>query len=392
MLITDLVYIDTSGYHFADYPSFQSWLIGQYQAIYGADADVSANTQDGQFLAVLAQAFYDVAALGGSVYNSFSPSSAQGVGLSRVVKINGIKRKIPSFSTVTLTIVGVSGTIITNGIATDSLQNKWNLPATVTIPGGGSIAVTATNEVAGAIAAGANTITTIFTPTLGWQTVNNAAEATLGAAVETDAELRMRQTLSTADASLTVLEGTAGAVSNVAGVTKVNPYENDTAITDVNSVPSHTIAIGVVGGDDTDIAQEIFNHKGPGCGTFGNQTETVYDDRGMPNTIKFNRPDTISIQATVTGAAGQGWSTDYEVLIQQAVAAAINALVIGGTVIASQLIIAAYLNGTAPGRTFSITTLTIGREGGGQSTANIVLDYNENGVCDPDVDVVVTIS
>lgn len=392
MQITDLVYIDSTGYHFADYPTFQAWLIAQYQTIYGADVDLSANTQDGQFIAILAQSFYDMAAVGGAVFNSFSPVTAQGVGLSRVVKINGIKRKVPSFSTVTLTIVGVGGTVISNGIATDSLGNKWALPATVTIPGGGSIAVTGTAEVAGALAAAPSTITTIFTPTLGWQTVNNAGAAALGAPVESDAELRIRQALSTADPSLTVLEGTAGAVSNLPGVTKVNPYENDTDSTDANSVPSHSIAIGVVGGVDQDIAQEIFNHKGPGCGTYGNTSEDVTDDKGVPATINFNRPTNPSIQATVTLASGTGWSSDYEDLIKTAVAAQINALPIGGTVVASQLILAAYLIGTAPGLTYTITTLVIGISSGMQSGANIDLTYNQNGVCDPDTDVTVVVT
>src|SRR5271165_3585040 len=106
MTLTDLVYIDSTGHHFADYPSFQTWLTGQYQSIYGADVILTPDSQDGQFLAILARAFYDTAALGASVYNSFSPVTAQGVGLSRLVKINGLTRLSPSFSTVVLTLVG----------------------------------------------------------------------------------------------------------------------------------------------------------------------------------------------------------------------------------------------------------------------------------------------
>ncbi len=130
MEITDLVYIDDTGYHFSDYPAFLSWLQDKYRGVYGADVYLEADSQDGQFLAILAKAFYDTAAVGASVYNSFSPVTAQGVGLARLVKINGLTKQVPSFSTVILTIVGTAATVITDGVAKDTLGQKWLLPAT----------------------------------------------------------------------------------------------------------------------------------------------------------------------------------------------------------------------------------------------------------------------
>lgn len=391
MDITGLVYIDTTGYHFADYPTFLSWLQGQYRAIYGADVYLEADSQDGQFVAILAKALYDTASVGGSAFNSFSPVTAQGAGLSRVVKINGLSRRIPSNSTVDLTIVGQSGTVITGGIATDALSQKWLLPTT-TIPGGGTVVATAVAELPGAVAAAPATITTIFTPTLGWQTVNNVAAATPGAPVESDAELRVRQSISTADPSLTVLEGTAGAVGNLAGVTKVRPYENNTGSTDANSLPPHSISICVVGGDDVAVAQEIQLHKTPGTNTFGNTSELVYDSHGMPINISFNRAVTATIQCQVTISTLVGWSVDFVTLIQQAVADVINAGQIGDTVLITKLYAPAYLVGTPAGATFDISSLELGKNGGGLSGSNVTLTYRENPVCvaASDVTVVVT--
>lgn len=391
MQITDLAFIDTTGYHFADYPTFLTWIQGVYRGIYGEDVYLEADSQDGQFLAVLAKAFYDTAALGGSVYSSFSPTTAQGAGLARVVKINGLTKRVPSNSTVELTIVGQAGTVLTNAVAQDSLQQKWNIPTT-TIPGGGSVAATAVADQPGAIAAAANTVTTIFTPTRGWQTVNNASPATPGAPVETDAQLRIRQALSTANPSLTVLDGTVGGVANLAGVTKVRGYENDTEITDANSIPAHNISLAVVGGDDVEIAQEILLHKTPGVGTFGDTSETVYDAHGMPVDISFNRAVTASIQATVTISTTVGWSDDYVALIQNAVAAVINAGQIGDTILITKLYAPAYLLGTPAGLTFDISAITIGIDSGMQSAANIDLDYNQNPVCGPTTDVTVVIT
>lgn len=391
MLLTDLVFIDAAGYHFADFPSFQTWLIEQYQGIYGTDVYLGPDSQDGQFLSILAQAFFDTASLGASVYNSFSPVSAQGSGLSRNVKINGLTRQVPSNSTVELTIVGTTGTVLLNAIAQDSLNQKWDIP-TCTIDMSGSITQTAVAQDPGAIAAEPGTVNTIFTPTLGWQTVNNAAAATIGAPVESDAQLRIRQAISTADPSLTVLDGTTGGIANLSGVQKVRPYENDTDTTDGNGIPEHSICMVVVGGDDVAICDEIALHKTPGTGTFGDVSNLVYDAHGMPLLISFQRATVAHIQATVTGSKGVGYSSSFADLIKAAVAAAINAGKIGDTVLLSKMFAPAYLIGTPAGLTYSIATITLGLNGGSQSAANVTLDFEENPVCDPDVDVTVNIS
>src|SRR5271165_5773944 len=213
--VSDLAYIDSTGYHYADFPTFLAFVQSNFQAIYGADVYLGSDSQDGQWTTFLAQAFFDTAALGASVYNSFSPATAQGIGLSRNVKINGLSRLVASYSTDTVSVGGTAGTVILNGVAQDTLGQLWNLPASVTIPSGGTIDVTATAQNIGAVDAASSTITTIFTPTLGWQTVTNAAAATPGAPVETDAALRVRQAQSTSLPANSVFEATVGALENL---------------------------------------------------------------------------------------------------------------------------------------------------------------------------------
>lgn len=395
MELSDLVYIDSTGFHFADYPTFLQFFTDGYQGIYGADTNLAADTQDGQFIAIQAKAAYDTASIAASTYNSFSPVTAQGVGLSRNVKINGINRRVPTNSVVDLTIVGQSGTVLTDAIATDALNQKWLIPVT-TIPGGGSVTATAVAELPGAITADANTINQIFTPTRGWQTVNNVLAATPGEPVETDAELRLRQQQSTANPSLTVLDGTNGAVLNVSGVLKERGYENDTGTTDGNGLPAHSISILVKGGDDVEIANAIALHKTPGTRTFatgaGAVSEIVYDAHGMPLTINFQRPTSVTIKAEITIAVDIGWTSEYEALIQQAVADFINENRIGDTVIISKLFTPAYLTGTPAGQTFDITTLEIGKNMDPVGDVNIVLDYDEEAICVADTDVTVIVT
>jgi uncharacterized phage protein gp47/JayE len=380
--LSDLAYIDDTGYHYADYPTFLQWVTEGYQAIYGADVYIDPDSQDGQRMAVEAQAAYDTAALGSSVYNSFSPTSAQGTGLARLVKINGLEKESASYSTVTVTVGGTAGTVITNGVVQDTVGQKWDLPTVVTIPGGGSIDVVATAEAIGAVNAASGTITTIFTPTRGWQTVTNAAAATPGAPVEPDATLRLRQQASVADPSLTVFEGTLGGVENLTGVTKVRGYENDTDLTDGNGLPPHSICVVVAGGADDDIAQEIQIHKTPGTDTYGDVTVPVTDSRGMPLDIEFQRAVTATISVRITLAQKTGWSTDFEPLIAAAVAAVINGGEIGDDVLLTKLYGPAYLTGVGAG-TYDISTIELKKNSGSFAAANVSLDFDENPVCDP---------
>lgn len=398
MELTDLAYIDENGYFFADYPTFLAYFQEKYRGIYGADVYLEADSQDGQFLAIQAKAAYDSAALGAATYASFSPATAQGAGLARVVKINGIRKRIATNSTVDVTIVGTAATTITNGVVQDTLNQKWNLPTTVTIPGGGTITVTATAQEIGAVAAAAHTVNRIFTPTRGWQTVDNTLAATAGEPVETDPALRIRQAASTANPSLTVLEGTSGAVANVAGVTAVRPYENDTETTDSNTLPAHSIAIVVEGGDSTDVAQAIQVHKTPGTTTYGTTTVVVYDSHGMPISIHFYRPTPVTITATVTIAANDQYSSDYDDLIADAIAEAINSGAsseqgnrIGGTVLITKLYGPTYLPG-APGTTYDVVSLTIGKNVAPQAGINIPIAFNEIPVCVAATDVTVVVT
>ncbi|MBR8654278.1 hypothetical protein KDH83_13330 [Achromobacter sp. Marseille-Q0513] len=322
--------IDATGIHAPTYAEVLAFLQSQFRAIYGADTYLEADSQDGQLLAIIAAAINDTNTAAVQVYNSFSPAKGIGAALSSNVKINGISRASASASTVDLRIVGQAGTTIQNGIAKDANQQQWALPASVVIPPSGELTVTASNTGQGAIAAPAGTITQIGTPTLGWQSVTNPAAATPGAPVETDAALRVRQAVSVALPSRTVLEGTVGAVASIAGVARYRAYENDTNATDANGIPSHSISLVVDGGDAMAIASAIAAKKTPGTGTYGTTTEVVTDIYGIAHPIHFFRPTTAPITAVITIKALTGYTTMTGNQIKQAVAGYVNAVEIGG--------------------------------------------------------------
>ncbi|SAK20079.1 putative bacteriophage protein [Burkholderia multivorans] len=376
--------IDANGITAPTYAEVLAYLQDQYRSIYGADTYLEPDSQDGQILGVFAKAISDVNSVAIAIYRSFSPATAQGDALSSNVKINGIVRKVASYSSADLVLVGQAGATITNGAAKDTNGMQWLLPATVTIPPSGTITVTATCATIGDVSARAGTINQIATPALGWQSVTNPADAAEGAPVESDAVLRQRQTVSTALPSLTVLDGIIGAVANVSGVTRYVAYENDTSATDANGIPSHSISLVVEGGDATAIANAIAAKKTPGSGTYGTTAVIVTDIYGRPITIRFFRPVAAPIAATVTIKALTGYTSQTGQQIQQAVSDYINGVQIGGGLSGSvewgDALTAA--NSVGGGVTFKLSGLTLtGPRGAG--SPDVALLFNEAASCTP---------
>ncbi|WP_047236637.1 baseplate J/gp47 family protein [Chromobacterium subtsugae] len=365
-------------------PAFGDILTGLqsiYQGIYGSDAYLGNDSQDGQFLAAIASVINDSNAACISVFNSFSPATAQGEGLSRMVKINGLRRLVPSNSTVDLQIVGVAGTPINNGIAGDG-TNQWQLPATVIIPPAGTITVTATCATPGAVLAQPGAVNKIRTPTQGWQSVTNASAATPGNVVEPDVALRARQASSTALPSLTVLAGIIGAVSAVLGVTQVRAYENDTGTPDVNGIPGNKIALVVTGGDATAIANAIAAKKTPGGGTFGTTTVTVNDVYGIPHQISFSRPSFVPITAAVSIKALAGYTSAAGNAIVAGILTYIAGLGTGGGPSSSVEWDAALAaaKSTGYGNTYKILSVTLSRASGA-GAPDVPIAFNEQATC-----------
>ena len=373
--------ISAAGISAPQYADILAYLQTQYKAIYGQDVYLGNDSQDGQFLAIIAASINDSNAAAVAVYNAFSPATAQGNGLSSNVKINGLARQQATNSTVAVTLVGVAGTPINNGMVADANGNNWLLPATVTIPTAGQVTVTATAQNAGAITAAIGTVTNIKTPAYGWQSVSNASAAVTGAAGETDAALRVRQASSVALPSLTVLAGIVGALQVLSGVTQVKAYENDSGTTDSNGIPAHNIAMVVQGGDVNQIGATILAKKQPGTGTYGTTSVSVTDGAGIAHTIKFSQPTTVPVAVAIQLHALTGYTSAIAAEIQAAVAAYINGLTIGQAVMITRLYVPAQLAGNADALTFEVVSVLAAAKPGTPGSTDVAIAWNQLATC-----------
>lgn len=369
--------INEAGVSIPTYDDVYQSLQASFQVIYGNDAYLDPDSQDGQLLAVFAKAIHDTNQAVVSMYRSFSPATAVGDALSSNVKINGITRKVASKSQVQVTLTGVANTLITNGVVEDLGGQKWALPASVVIPTGGSITVTATCQDEGAVEVGVGQVTRISTPTLGWQAVTNPAFASLGAPVETDAQLRLRQASSVSVTSLSVMEALRSAVAAVPNVQMLRVYENDTGAPDSNGLPAHSISVVAYGGASADLASVIRLKKTPGAATYGSTTVAVPDELGDLYNISFfyAAVQTIKVKVQITPLGGYVSSTDD--LIKQAIVDYINSLAIGQRVDQGRLYLPAQLYGAGElFKTFEINGILLSISPAVWADADVTIAFN----------------
>ena len=87
----------------------------------------------------------------------------------------------------------------------------------------------------------------------------------------------------------------ASIYSNVDGVTTCLVYENTSDTKDNEGRPPHSIEVVVEGGQENDIAQDIWNHKAGGIDTFGTVSGIATDSQGVQHTMNFNRAERVKV-------------------------------------------------------------------------------------------------
>lgn len=375
--------IDDSGIHAPTYDQILAWLKGKYRSIYGDDAYLENDSLDGQWLGVLALQFSQVNGVCIQTYNSFNPKTAGTDALTRNVKINGIKRALPTYSTVDVTLIGSPGTAIKNASVGDTNNNKWILPALITIPPSGEITVTARSEKAGAIFATAGSVNKILTPTRGWLSVSNANTSSMGQDIENNARLRQRQSLSVANSSMSQTEAIRGVLLELNNVTRCKTFENKTNTTDNNGLPPKSVCIVVSGGDGQEIAKIMHIKKSMGCAWYGNTNVTIMNSYGDPCEVSLYRPDIKNISFHIQITTTESYSADTADSIAENLASYVNELDIGDKILLNKLYGPANLYGAAQSKTYEIESLTI-QVDGMDIAGDYTLPFGCVAFCDPD--------
>lgn len=384
-------YLDELGMHIPTYRDILQDLLDSMKNIFGSDIYLDEDSMDYQQISIFARKIYDVNSLALLVYNNRTSNTAVGVGLDNLCALVGIKRKPATYSECQLVVTGDAGTVIKNGKANDGTYN-WLLPDEVTIPSNGTITVQATCETAGYITAAPNTINTIATPLYGWYGVTNQYAATPGTNVETDANLRARYYVSTMLPAASIFDSMLASLYQIADVTRIKGYENDTNVVSSEGFPGHSVTFVVEGGDDGEIAEQIYLKKTPGCYTNGTTDVEVLSEAGNVTHIHFYRPTYKDIYVKVKLTKLSGYNSGVESKIKAALVDYIKNVDIHDTIyrqILISVIIGQLTSTTSP--EFSVTDVQMSTNGQTYSTADIALLFNEAGNSSIDkIDIEVT--
>lgn len=199
----------------------------------------------------------------------------------------------------------------------------------------------------GPIPVPATSLIEINTPVTGWNSVSNPTAGLTGRDIETDDELRLRRNQSIIKGNATDEAIRSNVFNNITGVTSVTVTSNRTESVDSESRPPHSFEAVVEGGDDTEIAQEIFDRQPAGIQSYGNTNVTITDSQGYDHEIYFSRSVAVYAYVRVKRSlySEETYPTNGDDLIKQAIVdwSLIDSNIsIGTDIITTRLIVPVY--------------------------------------------------
>lgn len=377
--MANFVYTDNNGILVADTSDIKSEIQAEMQTALGDDISLEEGTPQGRLIDMETESRSQVAINNAYIANMWNFNQSSGLALDAWGSNFGLERNGAASSRVTATVTGIAGTIISQG-SKASTEDGYLFYAenNITIGLGGSATGTFLSVEKGAIPCAANTLTKIIDGTLGWESITNAAAATLGNTRQSDASFKQEFYNSGLFLGFSLWQDYENALNSVENVISSYIYDNgestsvtiDTGLT----VDAHSLYACVDGGNNTDVAMALLKRKSVGCDWTGSTSVTVQEPvYGNSVTVKFDRPTPIEIYSAVTIDTSNSSITDPASVVKQAVADFINKLRVGGDVYPFQ--IAQAINSAASG--VMITSLTINKSGGTPATSAITIHLNE---------------
>lgn len=203
------------------------------------------------------------------------------------------------------------------------------------------------------------------------------------AAGETDAQVRARISHSLAGRGVSCADALVAEVMKVRYVKDAKLYINDTDSTDSMGIPAHTLAMVVRNGNNTAIAQAIWNKKAPGIGTWGSTTANATDSNGNAVPVSFTKHTDKFVFVNLFIQLFNGLDQDtVKNVIEPAILDFINEHRIGETLIIPQIYGIAYAAAPEIASSFVILDIQVSLLGA-QSVVRdrITCDWNEKVTC-----------
>jgi uncharacterized phage protein gp47/JayE len=304
--------VTPSGFVLKRYEDLRAEVEAELRTRISPSLNTSPDSVIGILISVYAEKLAEAWEVLEAVYRSFDPDAAEAASLDAVAALTGTQREgatksrtpgsvnvNPGVYPAGTLFASVSGSPSSLFVNLATVTNGGVLPADFPV----DFEAVAT----GPTVANAGTLTVIATPVVGWNSVTNTADATLGAEVEGDAALRERRENEIRSPGSTNVDAIrADILRDGPGVLSATVLENDTDAIDVNGLLPHSIEAIVYGpavptlDDDQAIAEIVFGTKAGGIGTNGTTIRNVEDAQGNSHPIRFTRPTFLDVFFQVT--------------------------------------------------------------------------------------------
>ncbi len=282
--------------------------LGQmFVSIWGNKINLDASSKQGQLITSLTTIILEKNATIAKAIQSFNPKTAENDSESglywqdAIGNIYNMERKSATYTTVLCSISGRTGTVIPETAQAISTNGDiFRIAQSVTIPPSGQVNVYFIAIESGAIPADIGTIDTIYTPVVGWDTINNTSTGIIGNNVESREGFENRRISLLGKYSTNQVESITSELLSIDNVTRCLVKENDSddaVMIQGVSLPAHSVYCVVEGGSSNEIGAAIRLKKSGGCTTSGNQ---VYSDRF--GNIYYDIPTYVPISIVVNAA------------------------------------------------------------------------------------------
>lgn len=238
--------------------------------------------------------------------NQFNPRYAEGKWQDALAKIYFLERHPAVPSSTMLTCTGLARTTIpVSAQVRDENGYTWECTTTTRIDENGTALVPFTCTTAGPIEAKSNSINRICTTVSGWDTATNLEDATVGNEEETQAAFEARRYQSVALNSRSSIQSAYSRIASLKGVIFCCMRQNRTSAEqtiDGVKLKPHSVYTCVLGGDENEIAEALYNTVSAGCDYTGDIERLVVDPiTNIKDRVRFSRPtsQTVSIKVSI---------------------------------------------------------------------------------------------
>lgn len=194
--------------------------------------------------------------------------------------------------------------ITTRGIVVRSMDDSpvgitGSMPSDFIILAGKKGSFTAVNE--GLQTCEIGELDTIAVGVSGWNSVYNYVAGEPGEDLESDESLRVRRAAAArVRKSRATDPAIEAALLDVRGVSSALVKSNRGFATDSDGIPGKSFNSLVIGGNDNEIAQCIYENQPAGIQSYGNTSVNITDSHGIEQQISFSRPTPMYLWVKVT--------------------------------------------------------------------------------------------